>query len=320
MDLKKYIFPKQKYTESLIRRYAIYSTDEQAIKIAPTRSIFDMAKLERMSSGLQARVFKHKEFNWVIKEGRWDLEVDFFGTGKIPLNIKLMEKFLGLFSFSFRPRLKEVLRQYNLYLKFAEYFGFFEKKGDYFHPNINEIHSSQRHLRNSLLYFKPEIEKHFHFKINDKIDSILLSDVRFHNFLPKEYLLYGKSLSPENGAHYTYFIVQDFIAGTNLDKLDETDLPENTTKQLIVLLYLILLMDYQIGLLPDTRPKYVISQMYNWLLKTDNIMISNNDVKFIDTRWLWDKNDNFVKRGLIIPEMIENLAKGYINFLLDNVD
>jgi predicted DNA-binding transcriptional regulator len=81
-------------------------------------------------------------------------------------------------------------------------------------------------------------------------------------------------------------------------------------------------MDYQTGLLPDTRPKYLISQMYNWLLRTDNIRISekNNDLMFIDTRWLWDRNANFIKRGTIIPEMIENLAKGYINLLLEELE
>jgi hypothetical protein len=320
MGLKKYLFPKQKYSEKLIQRYAIYTPDEKSVKIAPTRTIFDPSKLELLSGGMQARVFKHKEFDWIIKEGRWDLELDLFGTGKMPINIKFMEKALSLFSFSFTPKLKEVIRQYDLYLKFAQYFGFFDKKGSYFHPNLELMVSAQRHLRNSLLYYKPELEKHFKFKINSKIDSILLSDLRLHNFLPKEYLLYGKSISKENKDQLTYFIVQDYVEGVNLNKLDETALPPEITKQIIVLLYLILLMDYQIGLLPDTRPEFVIIQMYNWLLKTENIIVSDKDVKFIDTRWLWDKNDNFIKRGTIIPEMIENLAKGYINFLLEGLN
>jgi hypothetical protein len=225
-----------------------------------------------------------------------------------------------MFSFSFLPHLPEIMRQYKLYLTFAQYFGFFANKNSYYHPSLDMMVSEQRHIRNSLLFYKPELEKHFKIKFNSKLDSILLSDDRFHNFLPKEYLIYGKSISPENKNELTYFIIQDFVKGTNLNKMDETSLSTPLTKQIIVFLYLILLMDYQAGLIPDTRPKYLIAQIYNWLFRTDNIIVTQNEVKFIDTRWLWDKNSNLIKRGLIIPEMIENLAKGYINFLLDSLE
>lgn len=320
MDLKKLLFPKQRYIESLIKRYAIFSDNEKNVRIAPIRSIFHKEKLSMLSEGIQARIFKHKDYSWVIKEGKWDLQLELFGTGKIPINAILAEKVMNFFSFTFRPHLKEVLRQYNLYLTFSKYFGYFEKKDSFYHPQIESLLTEQRHIRNSMLYYKPELEKHFNFKINPKIDSILLSENRFHNFLPKEYLLYGPSISTENANNLTYYIIQEFIEGVNLDKLDETNLQPKSTEQIILLLYLILLLDYQKGLLPDTRPKYLISQMYNWLLKTDNIKITkDNDVKFIDTRWLWNRNDNFIKRGLIIPEIIENLAKGYINFLLDSL-
>jgi hypothetical protein len=322
MDLKKYLFPQQKYTENIIRRFAIYTPNKKSVRVAPISKIFDINKLEKLSAGIQARIYKHKDFNWVIKEGRWDLEFDLFGTGNMPVNVRIMEKLMGLFSFTFTPSLDKTLEQYESYLKFIQYFGYFDKKNSYVHPNLDMILDTQRHFRNSLLFYKPELEKHFNFKINSKIDSLLISDLRLHNYLPKEYLLYGKSFSPENKGKLTYFIIQDFIPGKNLNQLDETSLPHRTTKQLIIMLYIILLMDYQTGLLPDTRPKYLISQMYNWLLRTDNIRISekNNDLMFIDTRWLWDRNANFIKRGTIIPEMIENLAKGYINLLLEELE
>jgi len=319
LNIKNLLFPKQKYWESVIQKYAIYGTDENSVKIAPTLSIFDLNKMGFLSRGLLSRVYKLKDYDFVVKEGRWDMDFELFKGVHIPVNTKIVEKIFNIFSHSFQPKLKEVLSQYGFYLKFAEYFGYFSEKNEYYHPNLEMIHSAQRHLRNSLLFYKPEVEKHFKFKINPKIDEILLSDSRLHNFLPKEYTLYGKSVSKENEGKLTSFIIQKFVKGRVLTEVDETSLPVATTRELIVLLYLILLMEYQTGLVPDTRPKYLITQAYNWLLRTDNVMICNDGIKFIDTRWLWDEKSNIVKRGIIIPEMIMNLAKGYINFLLDSL-
>jgi len=318
-DLKTFFSPKNILTEQMFRRYSIFSTDEKLVRIAPTLSMFERSKLEPISQGIMSRVYKMKDKDWVVKEGRYDLDIELFGDKRLPLSATLMEKFYNLFSQSFKPTLKGTLDQYRYYLKFVEYFGFFSTPESYFHPNLATIHSVQRHLRNSLLFYKPEIEKHFKFNLNDKIDEILLSDSRLHNFLPKEYLFYGKSISPQNKGRDTSFIVQAFVKGNVIHDVDETNLPIENTRQLILLLYLILLMDYQTGLLPDTRPKYMATQAYDWLLKTENIMLSKDGIKFIDTRWMWDRNTNFVKRGFIIPEMIENLAKGYINFLLDSI-
>jgi len=86
------------------------------------------------------------------------------------------------------------------------------------------------------------------------------------------------------------------------------------------LVYLILLMNYQIHLVPDTRPRYPLLQVNNWLTKTDNIILSKDDIKFIDTRWLWDYNSNIIKRGVVIPDMILNISKSYIVNLLKYVE
>lgn len=319
IDLKKIFTPKRAYAEALIKRYAIYSDKIEDARIAPISSMFDISKLEFISAGLMSRVFKYPELGFVVKEGRWDMDFELFKGTRIPLNVKLIQKIYKVFSHEFLPDLKETLRQYRDYLKFTEYFGFFSDKNSYHHTNIEGILSNQRHIRNSLLFVKPEIEKYFHFKINPKIDAILLSDSRLHNFLPKEYLLYGKSISKENEGKNTSYIIQEFVKGNVLHDIDQTALPIEVTRELILLLYLILLMDYQTGLLPDTRPKYIVIQAYDWLLETDNVMLSDKGIKFIDTRWMWKKGWNPIRRGIIIPEMIENLAKGYINFLLDSL-
>lgn len=226
--------------------------------------------------------------------------------------------FMGLFSFTFYPTLKETLRQYKLYLNFIQYFGYF-KDNEYYHPNLELIKNSQRQTRESLAYYIPELEKFYKIKFNQKLEAILKSDVSKHNFLPKEYLLFGKSVSKENGEKTSNFIVQEFVEGKLLHDYKEGSIDAKIDHQLVLLVYLILLMNYQIGLIPDTRPRYPMTQVYNWLTKTDNIIVGNKGVMFIDTRWLWEYKANYIKRGLFIPDLIINLAKEYINYLLENV-
>ena len=96
-DITKIFSPKQKYAESLIRRYAIYSDRIDEVKIAPTASMFDASKLEYISSGINARVFKYPDFNCVVKEGRWDLDIELFKGKRIPLNANIAQKIMKIF-------------------------------------------------------------------------------------------------------------------------------------------------------------------------------------------------------------------------------
>jgi hypothetical protein len=260
-----------------------------------------------------------KDMDWVVKEGRWDLDLNLFGDAKLPLPAELTEKILTLFSFTFLPSQKEILRQYKAYLKFVQYFGYFEKESSYYHPNQDLIFNAQKNIRESLVFYREDLEKYYKFKLDPKIDEILNSDVKYHNFLPKEYLLVGKSISRENKGKNTYYIVQEYIKGTLMHDNDESSLTMETKRQMVLLVYLILLMNYQIHLVPDTRPRYPIMQVNNWLTKTDNIILNKDDVKFIDTRWLWDYNSNIIKRGIIIPDMIINISKSYLENLLHNL-
>ena len=228
---------------------------------------------------------------------------------------------LKLFSFTFLPREEEILRQYRLYLNFIEYFGYFDNNKVYFHPNREAFFTAQKNIRDSLLYFKPKIEKKYGIKLNKKLDKILETEaVKYHNFLPKEYLLYGKSISKENKGKKTQFIFQEFIKGELLHDVKKKDMSKLHVKQLILMLYLLLLMHYQIHIIPDTRPRYIFTEAYNWLTKTDNVMMAKDGLKFIDTRWFWDSKSNFAKRGLIIPNLILNLSKFYLNYLLRHVE
>ena len=315
----KFFSQKGNNFENLLKRYAIYSPEQTTVRLAPTKRMFSNTQLRFISSGLQARVYKIRDMDWVVKEGRWDLDLNFFGDTKLPLSASLSSKLLSLFSFTFLPSRREILRQYKAYLKFVQYFGYFTNPNDYYHPTLELIYNAQKNIRDSLLFYKDDLESYYKIKLNPKIDELLVSDTKYHNFLPKEYLLIGQSISPENKNKDTFFIVQQFIKGNLLHDEDIQKLDIKIRKQMVLLIYLILLMNMQIHIVPDTRPRYPILQIGNWLMKTDNIIVNNDNVKFIDTRWFWDTKANFIKKGAVIPSMIINLAKLNINEILKNV-
>lgn len=286
------------------------------ISIAPVAHILKQcnAKLKLLSMGIQARVYKIKNHDWVIKEGRWDIEFPLFHNLTFPLPSKLTQDFFNLFSWSFHPTQKVIQKQYTYYLQFIQYFGYFHTpKYDlikkYFHPDIHTITQKQHELRHSLPTTIPLIEKAYNIILPEKVKTIIASRVRFHNFLPKEYLLIGKSLRGKYKGKLTYFIFQKYIKGKLLHDIPVATLSQRFRSQLILLAYLILLMHYNLGLVPDTRPRYPFTEVFDWLTKTDNIIVSANGLKFIDTRWMWETKGNFIQRGLIIPDLVINLAK-----------
>lgn len=303
--------------EKELKKYAIYSP----LKVyeAPVQEILDGKKLEQIAAGQMGRAYRIEGEKWILKEGRWDISIELFWDTRLPLPAGITEKILNLFSFTFMPREEEILRQYRMYLNFVEYFGYFDEGSDYYHPNLSMIHTAQKNIRESLLYFKPKIEKKYAIKFHSNLDEILTSDVIRHNFLPREYLLYGKSISKENKGKNTQLIFQEFLRGELLHDIKRQKMPKRQLHELILMIYLLLLMHYQLGIVPDTRPRYVFTEAYNWLTKTDNVMQTSDGLKFIDTRWFWDSNSNFVRRGLIIPNMIINMSKLYLNYLLKNV-
>lgn len=304
--------------EAQLRKFAIYTPEE--LRLAPTADIFAGMQLKEIGRGMQARIFKIADKDWVVKEGRWDLDMSvLFGKSDIPLPAMLTQKFMNLFSFTFLPDEKEIKRQYRMYQTFMQYFGYFKKDDWYYHPNRELILNSQKLIRDTLPVYKNELEKFYKFKISDAITKVLDSEFRYHNYLPKEFLLYGESITPQNQKRNTYFIVQQFVRGKLMHDIPEEDLSDATLYQLIIMIYLILLMNMKDHLLPDTRPRYPAFQAHNWLTLTDNIMVSKKRLTFIDTRWFWDTKANLVQRGAFISSQIIRLCKFFINELLDDV-
>ncbi len=303
--------------EDLIRRYAVKSAEE--IRPVPVESILSTFTYTPLSSGTFFRVFKIKDEPWVLKEGKWDVHLHLHDKIKLPMPPAVTDGVLKRFSSQILPTLEEVKRQYETYLKFVEYFGFFSSNDDIFLVHTDDCLASQRRVRDSLVSLLPAIEKFYDIAISRKIEPILASDLRYYNFLPKEYSFYGASISPENNGHDTIYIVQEFVSGITLHDIRRKNMSYAQKAQLILIIYLILVMHYEIRLLPDTRPRYPVFELFDWLPKTDNIILSDDGVRFVDTRWFWETQANFVKRGMVIPELSLNASKHYLNRLLETL-
>src|SRR6185369_7536862 len=221
--------------EKFLRENAIYSPEEY--KEIDTKKLLEGYEVEKKYMGILSRVYFIKGTPWVLKEGRWDVSFELVGDARIPFPARFSEYVLKRFSFTFLPRKKHILEEYGRYLIFAQYFGYFENKDSYYHPNRDLIFSTQKSIRKSLAFFRPEIEKKYHFKLNPKIDDVLNSEISKHNFLPKEYQLIGESISPENKDKLTSLIFQEFVDGKVLRDYSKKDLSKDEKKQLILLIY-----------------------------------------------------------------------------------
>jgi len=296
---------------------AIYSPEEY--KEVDVKSFLANYELEKIGEGLNYRVFKIKGKKWIVKEAKWDMSMKFFGDAKVPLPARFAQSIMSLFAFEFLPKKSNILNDYRSYLEFVQYFGYFEKRSDYPHPSIDLLTVAQQNIRDTLIFFKSAIERKYKMKLNKKLERLLNSPVKYHNFLPREYQLIGESISKENQGKVTSFIFQEFVEGDLLADVPESKLSRTHKQQLVLMIYLIFLMHMQVGLIPDTKPRKFMINAYNWLTKTDNVIVTKKGIIFVDTRWFWDTNANVIKRGLVIPNLVINRAKFSLETLLKDV-
>ena len=74
-----------------------------------------------LGKGFFSRAFRIAETDWVIKEGRWDMDIPLlFGT--MSIHGQPIQQLLSPFSYKFLPSKEESWRQYQDYLLFARYF------------------------------------------------------------------------------------------------------------------------------------------------------------------------------------------------------
>ena len=303
--------------EKILQKNAYYGQGRIKTSKLPSQ-ILDL-EFEEVSKGTFSRVYKIKNTSWIVKEGRWDTDLKVWGDLFIPIPTQPLDELLKLFNTSFLPTSDEIKRQYQIYFIFIKYFGFFSKN-NYYHPRLNFLQKEQREIRSRLIDSIQKIEEIYKIELPNKIEKII-NDVSKTNFLPKEYTLTGKSISQTNHEKATVFIFQRYIQGKSLHDIEFDQMSVKVKKQLILFLFLTLVMRFETNLIPDLRPRYLIFQATDWFFKTDNMIISTekNSVKFIDTRWLWEADSNYVKRGLMIPDLIITSVKYYLKKLLEEI-
>ena len=301
--------------EKLLRNNAIYSTDIEKIKTFPVNELLKEHKLKLIGKGFESRAFKIKGVDWVVKEGRWDLDFKPIINLTVKIPREQAQKLVRAFKFNFLPEKEEVLRQYGLYLKLLEYFAYFSDDEEFFHPNLDKLKTKQKIIRNNLSDHIEEMGVVKTLPHVSELEKILKSELKQYNFLPKEYLLYGDPVSPENKGKKTYFIFQEFIRGKTLYEHDVKNFTGKFRKLMILLSFLILLLAKKERIVPDLRPRYIL-QNHDWFGDTDNIIVNRSDLKMVDTRRVWETDSNFVKRGFVVPELVTLRAKHYLQHYL----
>ncbi len=247
-----------------------------------------------------SRAYKITEADWVIKEGRWDIDVPLiFGTKSI--HGQPLQKLLSPFSYKFLPTKEESWRQYQEYLLLARYFGFFDETYSYY-ADFDALRAFQKWLRLNISIFQDIIKQRFGIQIPKNIQNILPI---FHNFLPREFMGYGKSYSEENKGKYTSYITQEYIDWVPFSEKKLEEFNQGELSQIYLLCILILTFYIQTGKIPDTRPNNDPKHWGQWFMHTENIFSTQSQgIKMVDTRWLWSTDTNIIKRGILIPELI----------------
>jgi len=284
--------------ELLFQSYQIHSLTECDEK--NFAEICEQYTCEFLGKWFFVRAFRICESDWVIKEGRWDIDIPLvFWTKNI--HGQSIQKLLSPFAYKFLPTKEEAWRQYQDYLLMARYFGFFDEKYNYY-PEYESITHFQNGLRWNMGIFGDILRARFDIKLSeDFVENLPI----FHNFLPREYMGYGTSMSPENKWKKTSYIAQEFIHGKPFSDKKIEEFTKDELRQIYLLWILILICYIQTGKIPDTRPTKDPKHWGQWFLHTENIFVTDlQGVKMVDTRWLWNVDENIVKRGIMIPELI----------------
>lgn len=300
--------------ESWLRQHATYSPDQ--LKIAPIRDLLASHQIEPLSHrGMLSYVYKFKDTPWVVKEGKWNMDLHFLGDLKLKFPVEVAEKILRD---RVLPREAEISRQYALYLKLIRYLGVFSVD-NYYHPEITAIRLQQLTLRENLAQYIDEVSEDFKIKYPEHLKFILESELKYKNFLPKEYLVVGEGWHPDNKQRQTYFIFQEFIPGQAIHDISLTHLvaDDNKRHELILFTFLLLLFYKHEKLVIDTRPRSPAAQIHQWLMKTDNIFVSESGLTLIDTRSCWHAEDDLFRRGLLIPDVTMWNIQWWFNKLLN---
>lgn len=284
--------------ESLFRTHQITCIEE--CDTIDFREICDAYSCSLLGKWFFSRAFRIDGSDWVIKEGRWDIDIPtIFWTKSI--HGQPLQKLLSPFSYKFLPTREETWRQYQEYLVLARYFGFFDESYSYY-QDYEAMRHFQTGLRWNLDIFRGILRGRFDIHLPENFSK---NFPVFHNFLPREYMSYGTAISPENRGKETSYIAQEFLSGNPLSDKKLEDFTREELSQIYLLCILMLVFYIQTGKIPDTRPTNDPKHWWQWFLHTENIFVTPwEGIKMVDTRWLWNIDENLIKRWIIIPELI----------------
>lgn len=315
---------KEEFLQYLNEHSVSNPEDIQYVQTSPLELPFD--ELKFIGKGIFNTVYKAKIGNhaWIIKEGAYDLKFPLYKRIALPLPRKFFDRIYKMFGLSLMPSHKSAIEQLREYVLLARYFGFFSDEKEEgivgFDPEIHSIQRETRaNLRKSILeedeFAEIVLKSVKTFKNYHKIKAII-SDDEFltYDFLPREYLIlsltterkgFMKIFSRKIENHY---IIQDCAEGETLGNISDKELIEQPRilARLIVFILLALSMAYYDNKLIDSRPEGVLSG--DWFGQTGNIIVdaTNDDIKFVDTRWLNQNDGNLLQKGIIVSDLIRD--------------
>ncbi len=297
--------------------------------------------IEYVGQGIFNKVYKVNVGGdyWIIKEGRYDLSLPVLKSAWLPLPKSLVAWVYSLFNVKIMPTHEAALEQFSEYVLLSRYFGFFHKKAAHsvvgFDPTIIETQRSVRSaLKQSILeedeFAEIVLASVKSFRNYHKIRDIVSNNKYLNsNFLPKEYLILSTSSGIKRffkkltKRRETYYIVQDLVEGDPLSKITDAQLVENTEliSRMIVFILLSLYMVFHESRIIDSRPEGMLSGINDWFGKTGNIIVQleKSDLKFIDTRWLHNKDGNLIQRTILAPELIQEAMSKYLQKYVDMI-
>jgi hypothetical protein len=303
------------------------------VQQSPLSLPFD--ELKFIGKGLFNTVYKARIGNdsWIIKEGAYDLKFPLFKGIYFPLPRKAFDRIYKMFGLTIMPSHKSAIDQMNEYVLLARYFGTVNdntlKRISGFDPKVKQTQLKIReNLRSSILnedeFAEVILASVKTFKNYHKLKELVMEDdLLYYNYLPSEYLVLSltserkgllKLFSRKLENHY---IVQDCIEGSTLANISDDHLFDKplTLARMIIFLLLAISMEYHEHRLIDSRPENGVLNG-DWFGQTGNLILNlgDNEVKFVDTRWLNQREGNLLQKGIVVADLIRdalnwNLAK-----------
>jgi len=271
-------------------------------------------KIKSMKGGMHTYVTKVWDKNsvWAIKEGRSDSFIPISKNFEFPVNREFWDMLLSPLGLDIMPNDDKIAKELREYFLVAKYLGYFDKERFKVLGDNEFIIDEQKQLRKDLFNFDKkdsEIASLVKRLLNNNFEkskilkkAICKKGIIDYNFLVKEFVILSKPTKSK--FEKTFYIIQEWAEGHPLSDSIEEDFSKKVLGRLIVFIILSLFLFEQEQKVIDTRGSGVFNT--NWFEETENVVINTDtdEVKFIDTRSLWDLTGNFIEKGIFSSDML----------------